>query len=119
MGSQRKVHRTGHQLQAEKMLAARTEMLKTKGFDDAKIKRDATIRKIKADINHTKRQLDRMAKQEKLNAELAQAKIDKLEAKKNPPPAAPEKPVNVAPAAKPKAEKKVKEKPAAKPAAQE
>jgi hypothetical protein len=84
-------------------------MLKAKGIDDVAVKRDSLVKKYQAAIRKAKRQLAAIANQEKQNAELAQAKADKLAAKKNPPEAK-AAPAKAEPEAKPKKEKKTKEK---------
>ncbi len=66
----------------EAKLAARLAMLKEKGASPEKIRKDATIRKIKAEIKQMNARLRSIAAQDKLNQERAQAKEQKLAAKK-------------------------------------
>jgi len=68
-------------------LAARMVFLREKGLDSEAILREATFRQIKALIRKADSRLARIAAQEKLNKERAQAKAEKLAAEK----AAPEK----------------------------
>jgi len=87
-------------------LAARMAALKAKGLDDAAIKRDTLIKKMKADIRKANYRLTCIAAQEKLNADKVQAKADKLAAKDKPPEKPPAKAAKGAPAKKEKKEKK-------------
>src|SRR5271157_4276896 len=63
-------------------LDARLAALKEKGMDEAAIKKDATVRRLKAQVRKADLRLASIAAQEKLNQERAQAKIDKLAAEK-------------------------------------
>jgi hypothetical protein len=63
-------------------LAARLAALKEKGLDDAAIRRDSLIKKMKADIRTANYRLGCIAAQEKLNADKVQTKAKKLAAKK-------------------------------------
>jgi hypothetical protein len=63
-------------------LEARLVSLKEKGIDEAVIKKDATVRKLKAEVRKADFRLASIAAQEKLNQERAQAKIDKVAAEK-------------------------------------
>jgi hypothetical protein len=108
MSHKEKINVTEQKGAAERKLAARLELLKSKGMDDAAVKKDSFIKKLHADIRKAKRQLLGIADQEKLTAQRAQEKADKLAAKNNP-----EKEPVAKPAAaeqKPKKEKKRKEK---------
>ena len=87
-------------------LAARMSALKEKGLDDAAIKRDSLIKKMKADIRKTNYRLACVAAQEKLNADKIQTKADKLAAKKAAKEKPPKKAAKDAPAKKEKKEKK-------------
>ena len=87
-------------------LAARMSALKEKGLDDAAIKRDSLIKKMKADIRKTNYRLACVAAQEKLNADKIQTKADKLAAKKDAKEKPPKKAAKDAPAKKEKKEKK-------------
>ena len=96
--SQRKV--TGDKL------AIRMSYLKEKDLDAVAIKRDCLIKKMKADIRKASNRLACIAAQEKLNADKAQTKKEKLAAKKNAPDKPPAKIAKGAPAKKEKKEKK-------------
>jgi len=63
-------------------LEARMVLLKEKGLDSEEILRDATYRQIKGLIRKADSRLARIAAQEKLNQERAQAKAEKLAAEK-------------------------------------
>jgi hypothetical protein len=93
-------------------LAARMTSLKEKGLDDAVIKRDSLIKKMKADIRKANYRLSCIAAQEKLNADKAQTKTEKLAAKKNPPDKPAVKAAKGAPGKKEKKEKKKAQPPA-------
>lgn len=102
MESQKKV--TGDRL------AARISSLKEKGLADAAIHRDNAIKKMKADIRQTNYRLACIAAQEKLNADRAKAKAEKLTGKKNAPDKPPAKTAKEASGKKGKKEKKEKKK---------
>ena len=87
-------------------LASRMSSLKEKGLDAVAIKRDSLIKKMKADIRKASYRLACIAAQEKLNADKAQTKKEKLAAKKNAPDKPPEKTAKGTPAKKKKKEKK-------------
>ena len=87
-------------------LAARISSLKEKGLDDAAIKRDSLIKKMKADIRKANYRLACIAAQEKLNADKVQTKTEKLAAKKNAPDKSSAKIAKDAPAKKEKKDKK-------------
>ena len=94
-------------------LAARTSALKEKGLDDAAIKRDSLIKKMKADIRKANYRLACVAAQEKLNADKIQTKADKLAAQKEAATKPKVKKTKEAPAKKDKKEKKKAPPPAA------
>ena len=94
-------------------LAARMSALKEKGLDDAAIKRDSLIKKMKADIRKANYRLACIAAQEKLNADKVQTKAEKLAAKKNAADKPPAKAAKGAPGKKEKKEKKKAPLPAA------
>ena len=105
---------------AERKMAARQAILGQNGQNAAAIGRDTLIRELKAEIRKARLRLKSIAAQEKLVADKAQAKeqklADKLAEKKAggaKPKAAPEKKVEAKGAKK---EKKPKEKKAAAPA---
>ena len=87
-------------------LAARISSLKEKGLDDAAIQRDSLIKNMKAGIRKANYRLSCIAAQEKLNADKAQTKAEKLAAKKNAPDKPPAKTTKRAPGKKQKKEKK-------------
>jgi hypothetical protein len=101
---------TEQKVSAERKLAARLELLKSKGVDEPGAQKDSFIKKLQADIRKTKRQLLSISAQEKLTAQRAQEKIDKLAAKKNADKQPAAKPAAPAAEQKPKKEKKKKEK---------
>ncbi|MBN1854274.1 MAG: hypothetical protein JW829_16210 [Pirellulales bacterium] len=109
MGLKAKVHVTNHKTTAESWLAARLDMLKTKGLDDASIRKDSLIKKFKGAIYKANHQLATIANQEKQNMERAQTKAEKQAAKNNPPEMKVE-PTKAESKTKPKKEKKTKEK---------
>ena len=78
-------------------LAARKSFLKEKGLDDAAIQRDSLIKKMKAGIRKANYRLASIAAQEKLNADKAQIKAEKLAGKKNAPDKTPAKAAKEAP----------------------
>lgn len=87
-------------------LAARTASLKKRGLDEAAIRRDTVIKKMKADIRKADYRLASITAQEKLNADKVKTKAEKLAAKKTAPEKTPAKAVKDAPAKKGKKEKK-------------
>jgi len=91
-------------------LAARISSLKEKGLADTTIHRDNVIKKMKAGIRQTNYRLACIAAQEKLNADKAKTKAEKLAGKKNAPDKPPAKTAKGAPGKKEKKEKKVKKK---------
>ena len=66
----------------EAKFEARLAYLREKGLDPGSIQRDATLRKIKALIRKADFRLARIAAQESLNQERAQAKAERLAAEK-------------------------------------
>ena len=66
----------------EDELAARLAMLKGKGGIPEKIQKDATVRRLKAELRKTNSRLASITAQEKLNQERAQATAQKIAAKK-------------------------------------
>jgi GTP-binding protein EngB required for normal cell division len=108
MSHRKKTYVMEHQAIAEQKLAARLELLKSRGLDGAALEKESFIKKLRADIRKARRQLIAIADEEKQEVERAQTKADKLAAKNNPEQAPAAKP---APAdKKPKQEKKIKEK---------
>ena len=67
---------------AEDKLAGRLAMLKEKGESPEKIQKDATIRRLKAELRKANTRLASIVAQEKLNQERVQAKEQKIAAKK-------------------------------------
>jgi hypothetical protein len=93
-------------------LNARLALLKEKGLKEDIIQKDATVRKLKAQLRKAEHRLASIAAQEKLNQERAQAKLDKQAAEK----AAKEAPQAEAEKVEPeKKEKKAKREKQAKP----
>jgi hypothetical protein len=68
--------------EAEEKLAARTAVLREKGLDPKGMGKDATYRRIKAELRQAKTRLASIAAQEKLNQERAAAKEQKIAARK-------------------------------------
>ena len=90
----------------EARFVSRLAFLQGKGMSPEAIKKDATIRQIKAIIRKAETRLAAVNAQEKLNQERAQAKLDKLAAKQAAREAAPAEPTEEVPAKKPKKGKK-------------
>jgi hypothetical protein len=67
---------------AEDKLAGRLAMLKEKGISPEKIQKDATVRRLKAELRQAKKRLASISAQEKLNQERTVAKEQKIAAKK-------------------------------------
>jgi hypothetical protein len=65
---------------AQEKLSAHLNLLKEKGLEDEVIKRNANVRKLTAELAKANFRLARIAAQDKLNQERAQARIDKLAA---------------------------------------
>jgi hypothetical protein len=113
MNLRAKVYVENQKMRIQEDLSARLARLKEKGLKDGVIQRDATIRKLKAQLRKMNYRLASIAAQEKLTQERAQAKIDKLAAEK----AAKEAPKAEAGKAEPeKKEKKAKKEKGGKPA---
>jgi hypothetical protein len=87
-------------------LDARLASLREKGLDEKEIQRNAVLRALKAKLRKSNARLRSIAAQEKLNSDLAQAKLDKLAAKTAP---AEEVKEEAAPAKKEKKAKKEKQ----------
>ncbi len=66
----------------EEKLLARMALLKEKGLSPEDIQRNASVRKIKGILRRAVARLTAVAAQEKLNADRAQAKVEKLAAAK-------------------------------------
>ncbi len=89
-----------HKKAAEENLAARLELLKTRGLDDGQIQKDAKIKQLRAQVRKAKHQLTGIAAMTALMEEKADAKARKAAAAKEPrqqakkaaKPAAPKKP---------------------------
>jgi hypothetical protein len=112
MNLKAKIHVESQKKKAQDRLAARQAGLKEKGLDDVAVQRDATFRKIKADIRKANARLSAIAAQENLNAENVKSKVERQAAKKaaqEKPKAAAKKSAEVA-EKKPKKEKAKKKK---------
>jgi len=90
----------------EARFVSRLAFLQGKGMSPEAIKKDATIRQIKAIIRKAETRLAAVNAQEKLNQERAQAKLDKLAAKQAAREGASAEPAEEVPAKKPKKGKK-------------
>jgi hypothetical protein len=66
---------------AQSKLEARRDSLKEKGFDDDAIRKDTTMRRLKASVRKADYRLSAIAAQEKQILELAEAKVQKKAAK--------------------------------------
>jgi hypothetical protein len=82
----RKPYIENHKQLAESKLAARLEILKTKGISAVQIQRDTTVKHFKAEIRKAKYQLANIAKLESQIAQQAEIKAKKLAAPKVEPP---------------------------------
>lgn len=85
-------------------LDARRALLKERGLNEEAIRKDVTMKKLKADLRKSDFRLASVAAQEKISRDVAQAKAEKAAAAKAPKK---ESPVE-APAKKEKKEKKEK-----------
>ena len=101
-----KIHLKNQKNAAEDRLAARLDIRKEKGLEGAAIQRDPVIRKIRADIRKANYRLASIAAQEKLNAEKAQIKAEKLVKEKGTREKAPAETPKGVPKKKVKQEKK-------------
>lgn len=113
MNLKAKIHLENQKKATGDKLAARTSALKEKGLDDAAIKRDSLIKKMKADIRKANYRLACVAAQKKLNADKVQAKADKVAAKKEAADKPKAKKTKEAPVKKEKKAKKKESAPAA------
>jgi hypothetical protein len=82
----RKPYIENHKQLAESKLAARLEILKTKGISAVQIQRDTTVKHFKAEIRKANYQLANIAKLESQIALQAEIKAKKLAAPKVEPP---------------------------------
>jgi hypothetical protein len=67
---------------AEEKFAARLAMMKEKGISPEKVQKDATVRRLKAELKQANKRLASIVAQEKLNQERALATEQKIAAKK-------------------------------------
>ena len=114
MNLRAKIHVENQRNAAENRLAVRLDSLKEKGLQGVSIQRDPVIRKIRAEIRKANYRLASIAAQEKLNAEKAKIKAEKLVKEKSNRDKAPEETPKSVPKKKVKQEKKKKPSPAAK-----
>jgi len=91
MGLKQKIYAENKKKVVEGKIAVRRAFLKEKGLDSAVIQKDVLIRKMKGQIRQANYQLASIAAQEKLNADRAQAKAEKLAAGKGAREATPAK----------------------------
>jgi hypothetical protein len=91
MSLKRKIYAENQKKVVEGKIAVRRALLKEKGLDSAVIQRDVLIRKMKAEIRQANYRLASIAAQEKLNADKARAKAEKLAAGKSGRKATPAK----------------------------
>ena len=78
----KKPHFENHKTQAGSMLAARLEILKSKGISDLQIKKDAKVKHYRAEIRKARSQLADIAKLEAQIVQKAETKAAKLAAPK-------------------------------------
>jgi hypothetical protein len=93
MNLKQKIYAENQKKVVEGKISVRRAFLKEKGLDNVAIQKDVAIRKMKAEIRKANYRLASIAAQEKLNAEKAQAKVEKLAARKSGHEAAPAKSV--------------------------
>ena len=91
MNLKQKIYAKNQKNVVEAKIAVRRAFLKEKGLDSASIQKDVLIRKMKAKIRQANYRLASIAAQEKLNADKAQAKAEKLAAGKSARKATPTK----------------------------
>lgn len=96
-------------------LDVRLASLKEKGLEESAIKKDPTVRKLKAEVRHSDFRLASIAAQEKLTRDLAQAKLDRIAAEKTALEEAQKGPAEKGPEKKEKKAKKEKPEKQAKP----
>jgi hypothetical protein len=89
MNLKAKVYVENQKKRVQEALNNRLTLLKEKGLKDSQIQKDATIRKLKAQLRKADYRLGSIAAQEKLNQARAQAKLDREAAKKAAKEAAP------------------------------
>jgi len=82
----RKPYSENHKNLAESKLAARFEILKSKGMTAEQIKRDGTVKHFRAEMRKAKNQLAEIAKLELQIAQKTETKAKKLAASKVQPP---------------------------------
>jgi len=91
MGLKQKIYAENKKKVVEGKIAVRLAFLKEKGLDSAVIQKDVLIRKMKAEIRQANYRLASIAAQEKLNADKARVKAEKLAAKRSAREATPAK----------------------------
>ena len=91
MNLKQKIYAENQKKVVEGKIAVRRALLKEKGLDSAAIQRDVVIRKMRAEIRKANYRLASIAAQEKLSADNAQAKAEKLAAGKSAREATPAK----------------------------
>ena len=101
----RKIQVEEHKRSAEGQLAARLELLKSRGMDERRIEKDSGIKQIKAKIGKARHQMARIAAMETLVVAKAESKARKEAEAKTPPPKA-KKSVKGSAPKKPKKESK-------------
>jgi hypothetical protein len=82
MNLKAKVYVENQKKRVQESLNARLARLKEKGLKEELIQKDATVRKLKAQVRKADHRLASIAAQEKLNQERVQAKLDKQAAEK-------------------------------------
>ena len=82
----RKLHIENHKNAAESKLAARLELLKSKGMNAVRIQRDPTVRHFRAEIRKARNKLADISTLESQIAQRAESKVKKLAAAKTDHP---------------------------------
>ena len=106
MNLKQKIYAENQKKVVDGKIAVRRAFLKEKGLDSAAIQKDVLIRKMKAEIRQANYRLASIATQEKLNADKAQAKAEKLAGGKSARKAAPARTVKDVPGKKKSKDKK-------------
>jgi uncharacterized membrane-anchored protein len=82
MNLRAKIYVENQKKSSREKLDARLALLSERGYEQASLERDPTVRKLKAELRKADFRLASIVAQEKLNQERAQAKMDKLAAEK-------------------------------------
>jgi len=107
MGSNRKPAQMERKAYFERQLKDRVSFLSEKGIESPKIKKDAIIKKLHANIDALNARLKTIANYEKRTEELAKTKAEKSASQKNPEDSKEEKTIEAPVEGKEKKKKKV------------